>query len=361
MTALPPDSDFTGSVTEGQFKGSLEDMLAYLRGHLGTDGTVEDLLIPVRQLSLPNGGCAIAQRGPQDIAGTVAAAGCDMWGARHDGTTGTGASERVTTTSLGKTGYALQCAMPASTDATHMFVHYRVEARDAKTLVGRNFTIAAEVMHNDTVDRTPSIRAGYASAEDDFSTVYEHLESPSYDQSPTLAAMTQGTVWRSYRLGSSIWQNGMDIWVKIPLTAGKWVQVTQLRITLGKNDAGFVPRPVADDLPACQRHFYKTFDQETVPATNAGVSGAIVTVASTVQNRAYFDVRFPVHMRAAPMLTTYNPANSNANAYNMAGGGDTPIAGNNIGQSGGRMYTDADSGDAGDPMAIHLTADAGLF
>jgi hypothetical protein len=75
MTALPPDSEFTGSVTEGQFKGSLEDMLAYLRGHLGTDGTVEDLLIPVRQLSLPNGGCAIAQRGPQDITGTVAAAG----------------------------------------------------------------------------------------------------------------------------------------------------------------------------------------------------------------------------------------------------------------------------------------------
>jgi hypothetical protein len=66
-------------------------------------------------------------------------------------------------------------------------------------------------------------------------------------------------------------------------------------------------------------------------------------------------------MRAAPMLTTYNPANSNANAYNMAGGGDTPIAGNNIAQSGGRVYTDADSGDAGDPMAIHITADAGLF
>ncbi len=361
MTALPPDSDFTGSVTEGQFKGSFEDMLAFLRGHLGSDGDIEDVILPVRQLPLPNGGCAIAQRGDQDITGTVAAAACDMWGARHDGTTGTGTSQRVTTTSLGQTGYALQCTMPASTDASYMYVHYRIEARDAKKLVGRNFAVACEVMHNDTVERVASIHAGYVSAEDDFSSVTELLESPSYGQSPSLASMTQGTAWKSYRAGSSLWQNGVDVWVKIPLAAGKWVQVAQLRITLGKNDAGFVPRPVAADHQDCMRHFFKTFDFNTAPAQNSGLNGALVAVASTGQHRAYFSVRFPLPMRSTPAITTYNPSAANSQARNIADSTDTAVAGNNIGESGGRMYTDADTGDDGDPMAVHITADAGLF
>jgi hypothetical protein len=362
MTALPPDSDFTGSVTEGQFKGSFEDMLAFLRGHLGSDGTIDDVLLPVRQLPLPNGGCAIAQRGQTNITGTVAAAQCDMWGAAHDGTTGTGTAEQVTTSSIGKTGYALQCTMPASTDASYMLIHYRLEAREAKKLQGGGFTIGVEIMHNDTVNRTPTIKVGYpASADDDFSGVTEVVESPTYDSYPDLAPMTPGTAWRNVRVSYPNFTRGMDIWIKIPLAAGKWVQVTNLRISVGNQDTGFVPRPVAADHQDCLRHFYKSFNLSIAPAQAAGTSGALIAVASTVQHRAYFDVRFPVPMRAAPTITTYNPSNTNADAFNMTGGGDTPIGGNNIGETGGRMYTDSDTGDDGDPMAIHLTADAGLY
>ena len=72
-------------------------------------------------------------------------------------------------------------------------------------------------------------------------------------------------------------------------------------------------------------------------------------------------VRFPAPMRATPSLTTYNPSAANSSARNIAKSSDTPIAGNNIGETGGRMYTDADTGDDGDPMAVHLAADAGLF
>ncbi len=363
MTALPDDVDFTGDVTEGQFKAAFEDMLAFLRGHLGESGQQNDVRLPVAQLHAPNGGCRIAQRGDTSFTGTLAAAACDMWGVEHNGTSGTGTASRVATTSVGSSGYALQALMPSSTDATTLTIRYRLEARDAAQLVGKTVTVAVDMMHNDSTAKTGFLTLRAADAVDDFSSTSTIPYLDGIDNvKPTLQSMTPGTASMRANPMPSFVANGLEVEITLSgLGAGKWLQVSSLRICLGHHDTGFQLRPVADDLLACQRHFYKTFDQDTAPAQNAGTTGALVAVASTVQHRAYYDVRFPVPMRATPSLTTYNPSAVNSSARNIANSSDTPIAGNNIGESGGRMYTDSDTGDDGDPIFVHLTAEAGLF
>ncbi len=363
MTALPQDIDFVGDVTEGEFKTAMEGMLSFLRGHLGSSGELDDVALPVRQLPVPNGGCRIAQRGDTDITGTLAAAACDMWGVEHDGTTGTGTASRVATTSVGSSGYALQALMPASTDATKMIIRYRMESKDAAQLVGKKVTVACDMMHNDTTSKTGYLTLRMpSSAEDDFSATSTVPYVDGVDNvKPALPSMTPGTASMTVTAPAGV-ANGLEVEITTnSLGAGKWLQVSSLRVCIGGHDTGFRLRPYAADQQDCLRHFFKTFDQSVAPAQGAGLPGAMVTVASGSQNRAYFNVRFPIPMRATPTIVTYNPASANADAYNMTGGGDTPIAGNNIGGSGGRLYTDADTADAGDPMAIHLTADAGLF
>ena len=109
-----------------------------------------------------------------------------------------------------------------------------------------------------------------------------------------------------------------------------------------------------DDLIRCQRHYCKTFDYAVAPAQNAGFAGALGTrAAATIINAVW---RFPIEMRATPVITTFNPSAANANWTTST---TTPVAAVNSTGTAGTEIQGTGATDQG-IYRIHVTADASI-
>ena len=140
-------------------------------------------------------------------------------------------------------------------------------------------------------------------------------------------------------------------------TSGATLYLTGVQLEVGEKATPFEHRSYGDELARCQRYFHKSFQQNTAPTQNAGLSGGAAFISTTagLHEITYF---YPVPLRAIPTtITTYSP---NAATSNWSTNGDSPSA--SIPLSGeGRCTIRADApAAAGRLYAIHLTADAEL-
>jgi hypothetical protein len=142
----------------------------------------------------------------------------------------------------------------------------------------------------------------------------------------TIAGDTSGT-WGTtnsfgitvyFDLGSgSNYENATGSWVAaekfrtsgnatlISTLSNTWY-ITGVQLEKGATATSFDYRPYGTELILCQRYYVKTFPMSTVPANGVGYDGVFYDeTPSTVQPVAMF--QFPVNMRAAPTITTYNP------------------------------------------------------
>lgn len=122
-----------------------------------------------------------------------------------------------------------------------------------------------------------------------------------------------------------------------------------------------------DDMAYCQRFYQKTFTVDTAPAQNAGAgTGELVSAlwkAAATANAAIIPWRFHVEMRAAPTITTYNPAAANAEVRQTGGTASDLTAtasGNTTAVQTEITATGVGTGAVGDRVAIHASADAEL-
>lgn len=76
----------------------------------------------------------------------------------------------------------------------------------------------------------------------------------------------------------------------------------------------FTPVDLALEYLKCQRYFYKTYDENTAPAT-ATTAGTVMKLSQTGAN-IYDTFSFPVAMRAAPAITFYSPVNGATATWN---------------------------------------------
>ncbi len=132
--------------------------------------------------------------------------------------------------------------------------------------------------------------------------------------------------------------------------------------TGGTFEAVWLPRPVQVELALCQRFYTKSFALNTAPAqsvaTNAHNFGQAVAANVAV---TYPTVPFPVRMRVAPTMTSYNPAAANVQARNTAAAADysaTTLASTDQGWT--MTATGPAGGTAGQASTIQWTADAEL-
>ena len=140
------------------------------------------------------------------------------------------------------------------------------------------------------------------------------------------------------------------------------------KLALIKLEMGSVatPYPVeleADVLARCQRYYCKTFAQGIAPAEGAAGYGDTNKISVFVVSTAtpFNDFQFPVTMRSAPTVATYNPrAGGSATRYTNGSSDDTGapnIA--HIGQSRAMILTN-NTVIAATPWYIHATATAEL-
>jgi hypothetical protein len=139
--------------------------------------------------------------------------------------------------------------------------------------------------------------------------------------------------------------------------------VFNVRLHIGDSSAPFVVEDIGETLARCQRWYSKSFPQATAPAQNAGVTGAVsfpqVVGASTAMTLPA--VTFPATMRAAPVVTLFNPSAANAEARNVGTGTDCTLTSATATEWGfsGTATTPGGSA-AGQQLIVHYTADARL-
>lgn len=133
------------------------------------------------------------------------------------------------------------------------------------------------------------------------------------------------------------------------------------RVGLVAGDASFTSDPIGrrtfpQELALAQRYFCKTFDHDVVPIRNSGnTNGAIWATGQVANVRFGTNWRFPVSMRAIPLVTTFSP---NAATANWRTNTTTPTAVVTGGGTQGVYIAGTTSVTAGADYSIHATADA---
>jgi hypothetical protein len=139
--------------------------------------------------------------------------------------------------------------------------------------------------------------------------------------------------------------------------------ITGVQLEVGSSATTFDFRDYGRELMLCQRYTSSTFQIGTAWAQNAGAAGAVFNGAITSGFGTQMVWRFPVPMRTAPTVTSYNPAAANANGRNYAASVDVTFTVNPFGNNSTNSYTgtvDVQAGASGQSVAIHYSASAEL-
>lgn len=108
-------------------------------------------------------------------------------------------------------------------------------------------------------------------------------------------------------------------------TIGNIFRITGIKIELGSIASPIQPLTFAEELAQCQRYYQKSFLYATAPAQNVGVGTGELTFpalqAGATAQRSQITT-FPVRMRLAPTMTTYNPAAANGQIRDETAAGD---------------------------------------
>lgn len=144
----------------------------------------------------------------------------------------------------------------------------------------------------------------------------------------------------------------------VTLAIGQSINFSAVRIYPADVDSTWVQRTADAEQALAQRYFLMTF-QGIVPAQNAGLIGALCTQNPTggaVQNYQWI---FPVPMRQAPTLITFNPSVANGNWRDTTAGSDVTATINPDGSEDAlQVLIQAAATPLNDISCIHATASA---
>lgn len=140
--------------------------------------------------------------------------------------------------------------------------------------------------------------------------------------------------------------------------------IGNVKLEVGNIATPYVKPDMVGELKRCQRRYWKSFVQGTVPAQGAG-AGTSEHRAAAVKSGASAQTLGTVRtgtMRAVPTVTLFNPVSSNAQVRNLTANVDCgATAVQNISDSGFEIVATGNASTAiGDTLGVHAVADARL-
>lgn len=146
--------------------------------------------------------------------------------------------------------------------------------------------------------------------------------------------------------------------VNLLATSGATFYITGVQLEKGSTATSFDYRPYGTELALCQRYFQKSYNISVVPATVTS-AGRICFGAWNNANGEFFQLRYPVPLRASPTITTYNPDTGSSNSIRNVSNG-TNVTGS-IQASGENGFTNLDVAlITGSVYAVQYTASSEL-
>jgi len=99
-------------------------------------------------------------------------------------------------------------------------------------------------------------------------------------------------------------------------TNGATFYITGVQLEKGSTATSFDYRPYTTELQLCQRYYYQTWGFGSFANNGAGYAGQVLPAANNASS--YGSASFPVSMRAAPTVTTYDSTGSSGNVSQPA-------------------------------------------
>lgn len=146
-------------------------------------------------------------------------------------------------------------------------------------------------------------------------------------------------------------------------TAGVDDSITfdQFCLVAGSIVQAFEDIPFDIALIECKKFFRKSFPYNTAPAQNAGLPGAVATVAQAATKLGFYVQFEAVEMHATASFTSYNPSGNSANWIDNTAGTSIAASFDTVAPSAkGVLIIGATVTAANDVLFIHYSADAGL-
>lgn len=148
-------------------------------------------------------------------------------------------------------------------------------------------------------------------------------------------------------------------------TIGNKFRIANVQLESGSAASVFELRSISDELLYCQRYFQKSFNNGVAPVAGTGGGDGearwILARAGAVETD--YGLRFPVRMRAAPTVVTYNPVSGGSSQIrDYTAAADCSATGvNSQSETGCMLYGTANGGSiAGGIVGVHWTAEAEL-
>lgn len=139
------------------------------------------------------------------------------------------------------------------------------------------------------------------------------------------------------------------------------IQYSGERLYPATSDVPWLQRLPSVELSLVQRYYVKTFPSGTKPAQSAGVVGCLGLKNPIATGEPGREWAFPVQMRIAPTVTTYNPSAANANWRDVTGSVDVTVSVDPLTAKSAAVVeinTAAAVATLGDNLCIHGVADA---
>lgn len=153
------------------------------------------------------------------------------------------------------------------------------------------------------------------------------------------------------------------VWTNGQLAVNDQLEMSEASLTDGDDIMVWTPRPEGMELTLCQRFCCGTFSEGTGPAQNLGVNtGEFIFLANAAgaNPESSGTFRYPVTMRAAPTVTTYNPAATSAQVRDeTAAANCTGVGTANVTDAALRITCTGAAGTAvGGLLGLHLLLEA---
>jgi hypothetical protein len=211
----------------------------------------------------------------------------------------------VTAQQTGSVG-ANSVTITATSAVTGMNFYQRFEAANVADLAGQTVTVSFQASSNAITSITALL--AFANARDNFGSVTTiGTQNLTITSTPTTYSM-------QFTLPSGA-ANGIVLNAVNGLTManGNTITITNVQLEAGSIATSFEHRPIALELELCQRYYYKTYNQGTVPGTAS--ASATHRTRSYSGSYAAATLQFPRTMRAAPTVTLYNPNSGATNSW----------------------------------------------
>jgi Phage T7 tail fibre protein/Repeat of unknown function (DUF5907) len=147
--------------------------------------------------------------------------------------------------------------------------------------------------------------------------------------------------------------------------AGATWRVAGVQFEQSEEATPFEQHSIAHELAECQRYFQKSYNTETAPGTSTQVGCLAGRKIAATDGGTFFNVKYPVTMRDTGVVTWYNPVGGTVGQLrNSTGSTNITVTGTALTEPSSANSPGAPahaaSGNAGDVITVHYTADAEL-